>query len=456
MTLILFSQAVRDLVEQRWRFVLTGVGIAVSVCLFAVLWGYSTAMHQSLDRYVGGMAALRMVKGMPGGGAPGGEMPGSGMSSGGMSSGQVSGGGLLSGGGSAAGGGAAARVDTALVGEVQGWPGVRDAFPDVQLPVTVHFGGRSASTRATCYSPAQIAPEAGADAGPDADAALPAGGVVLTDAFRSELQRGESGPASPAAGDTVRLHFSTLRIQRSAAPPVSRGDVVRPVRVDAVRSGVSSLLTLQSGVLLDREACVDLYWQGAGGGSMLQYRMLGAFPAVTVVAETPAGTDAIRDRLRERGLQVWSASQVKERLATFIRLVEIGLMVLGGIAFVISGLGLANTILMNVMARTSDIGIMRTVGAKQGHVAFLFIVQGLLMGLIFGAVGTGVGVGAMTAVEALLNQYLALPTPLLLFDLSAARAALLVVAAGLLTAAIAVLPARRAAHIDPAVAVRNN
>ena len=63
------EQAVRDLYTQRWRFVLTGVGIAISVALLTVLIGYTKAMNETLESYIGGMASLRTVKAMPSAGA---------------------------------------------------------------------------------------------------------------------------------------------------------------------------------------------------------------------------------------------------------------------------------------------------------------------------------------------------------------------------------------------------
>lgn len=69
MWITIVGQAVRDLYSQRWRFVLTGTGIAISVALLTVMIGYTTAMNETLASYIGGMASLRTVKAMPSAGA---------------------------------------------------------------------------------------------------------------------------------------------------------------------------------------------------------------------------------------------------------------------------------------------------------------------------------------------------------------------------------------------------
>ncbi len=425
----------RDLYTQRWRFVLTGAGIAISVALFTVLVGYTVAMNATLEAYVGGMASLRTVKAMPSAGSA----PSTGLA------------GALTGtpdapGNASSSAESATVIDSSFVADVSAWSRVEAAFPDVQLPVTVHANGRSIATRATCFNPSQVSP----------NTVPPATNREVLLSTRVVDRVGKHA----AAPDSVVLQFREMRLDPEALRSLAGGslpvgDRVESVRVAGTAGSASSLLTLQSGVLLHPRACADFYWSGAGGGALIQYRVLGSFPGLNVVAESAEAVDALSSRLEASGLYVWSARSIQNRLQQFTGLVEVGLSILGLIALLISALGLANTILMNVMERRADIGIMRTVGARRQHVAGQFVTQGALMGIVFGVIGIGAGTALMLLAEFVLNQTLFAGLDVNIFELSVGRALTMTIGASLFCAAVAILPARHAARVDPARAVRS-
>ena len=57
------------------------------------------------------------------------------------------------------------------------------------------------------------------------------------------------------------------------------------------------------------------------------------------------------------------------------------------VALLVSALGIANTMLMSVLERTAEIGIMKAVGADNRHLQFIFLVEGALIGLLGGGIG---------------------------------------------------------------------
>jgi ABC-type antimicrobial peptide transport system permease subunit len=250
----------------------------------------------------------------------------------------------------------------------------------------------------------------------------------------------------------MRLDRAALQSLAGGSLPV--GDRIEPMRVADVAEGASSLLTLQSGVLLHPATCADFYWSGAGGGALIQYRVLGSFPGLNVVAASADSVAAVSERLESSGLYVWSARSIQSQLQQFTRLIEVGLSILGLIGLLISALGLANTILMNVMERRADIGIMRTVGARRQHVAGQFVTQGALMGIVFGVVGIASGTTLMVLAEFALNETVFSGLNVNLFKLSVGQGLAMTVGASLFCAAVAILPARQAARVDPAQAVR--
>jgi putative ABC transport system permease protein len=120
-------------------------------------------------------------------------------------------------------------------------------------------------------------------------------------------------------------------------------------------------------------------------------------------------------------------------------------LVLGGVALLVGGLGIANVTLLSVLERISEIGLRRAVGATRVHIAGQFLVESAIVGLLGGLVGTAVGVLTTVGVSAfrewtpLLDMRLAIVAPLL--------GALIGLLAG-------TYPAWRAAAIEPIAALR--
>jgi putative ABC transport system permease protein len=121
-------------------------------------------------------------------------------------------------------------------------------------------------------------------------------------------------------------------------------------------------------------------------------------------------------------------------------------LVLGGVALLVGGLGIANVTLLSVLERISEIGLRRAVGATRIHIAGQFLVESGIVGLLGGLIGATVGVLATVGVSAfrdwtpLLDMRLAIGAPLL--------GALIGLLAG-------TYPAWRAATIEPIAALRS-
>ncbi|MDQ3782260.1 MAG: ABC transporter permease [Actinomycetota bacterium] len=123
-----------------------------------------------------------------------------------------------------------------------------------------------------------------------------------------------------------------------------------------------------------------------------------------------------------------------------------GLLIgLGAVALLVAGVAIANIMVMSVLERRTEIGVRRALGATRGHIRMQFLVESMLLALIGGVAGTLLGAAITAAFAA--NRGLTLDVP------PAGIAASIGVA--LLVGALAGLyPARRAARIPPAEAVR--
>jgi putative ABC transport system permease protein len=70
------------------------------------------------------------------------------------------------------------------------------------------------------------------------------------------------------------------------------------------------------------------------------------------------------------------------------------LVVIAAIALVVASIGIMNTMLMSVMERTHEIGVMKAIGAKSSDVLSLFLLESSMVSLVGGVAGCGLGWGA--------------------------------------------------------------
>jgi putative ABC transport system permease protein len=118
---------------------------------------------------------------------------------------------------------------------------------------------------------------------------------------------------------------------------------------------------------------------------------------------------------------------------------------LAGLALLVGMIGIANTTLVAVLERRSEIGVRRALGARRRHIALQFLTESATLGTLGGILGTSLGILAVVLVSAqrewttTMDPWLTLPAPII----------------GAVTGLIAGLqPSWRAARITPATALR--
>ena len=120
------------------------------------------------------------------------------------------------------------------------------------------------------------------------------------------------------------------------------------------------------------------------------------------------------------------------------------LLALGGVALLVGGIGVANTMVIAVLERRSDIGLRRALGATRGHIRVQFLGESVLLAG-FGGIGGAVLGGAVTAVFAASRHW---PVALPVWVLGMAAGATVVVGA-----VAGAYPAARAARMSPTAAL---
>lgn len=180
---------------------------------------------------------------------------------------------------------------------------------------------------------------------------------------------------------------------------------------------------------------------GLGGPGSVQARIVvGAGPQVKDQAPltlNPADPDAVEVAAPRAGSDLSRGVQSD---------VNIVFVALGVIVLLAGGLGIANVTMLSVMERTPEIGLRRALGATSRQIAGQFVVESVVIGLLGGIMGAALAVLGVLAVS-LVAGWVPVLDPLL-----AAAGAVLGGVVGLVAGWI---PARRAARIEPVVALRS-
>ncbi|MDD5172516.1 MAG: ABC transporter permease [Candidatus ainarchaeum sp.] len=151
-----------------------------------------------------------------------------------------------------------------------------------------------------------------------------------------------------------------------------------------------------------------------------------------------------RVKLDKLDFSVITSAQIMEIVGTILFAVQLVLGAVTLIASVVGAIGIANTMFMNVLERIKEIGILKAVGARQGDILFLFLMESVIIGLAGGIIGLVLGYLVLIGLQD------AFGVPVFLRQRIIAFVFIFSVGVGLLAG---LLPAWRAAKMDPVEAL---
>lgn len=151
-----------------------------------------------------------------------------------------------------------------------------------------------------------------------------------------------------------------------------------------------------------------------------------------------------RVKLDDLDFSVITSAQIMEIVGTILLSVQLVLAAVTLIASVVGAIGIANTMFMNVLERVKEIGILKAVGARQGDILFLFLVDSVIIGLAGGIIGLILGYLLLIGLQD------AFAVPVFLRQRIIAFVFVFSIGVGLLAG---FLPAWRAAKMDPVEAL---
>jgi putative ABC transport system permease protein len=162
--------------------------------------------------------------------------------------------------------------------------------------------------------------------------------------------------------------------------------------------------------------------------------------------------DALADRIREAlpDAQVRSMSQFNLQVGNIMGKLDLFLLLTVGLALLVGGVGIANTMLMSAMERIVDFGVMRANGWTRRNILGLVTAESSLLGLLSGLIASILAFSGIKILNYLLTRFE------LRLDLTAELVAVSIATAILIATVAGLYPAWRASRLTPMDAIRND
>ncbi len=322
-------------------------------------------------------------------------------------------------------------------------PGVTQIIPEINLPGSVglelKWNGTNQAVRMSGGEPMrpnffQELPEpiAGSLELPES------GGIVLSQGTVQAFGY-SSNDFAGVIGQTVEAVLRTSRGETQSYPLRVQG--ISQERSRSIQVSITDLIAMKS------------WWFNST--NVLERE---GYDSVTIRATDVTHASALTAQLRREGFQVQLLEIVVEVANRIVTAITVMFTLIGSIALLVATIGIANTMVMAIYERTREIGILKAMGASRGEIRQMFMMEAGFIGLIGGVIGLLLGWLAGLGLNQVIPIYLRyreLPVRGDFFVVTPGLALGVVLFAAFIGLVAGLLPAQRAAKLDPLQALRH-
>jgi putative ABC transport system permease protein len=354
-------------------------------------------------------------------------------------------------------------LDDASIAELSALENVREVYPVIRVPVELKFG------EVTEYATVTGIPMSVRDSG--AFQTIAHGTFLANDtdvACMISLDMAnrlvEANPEQLVGKALTIGYASSVTVPMMPMPvaQVQRVEMSCPVVGIVEREtgpmGVGGAMV--TGVMMPLSKTREINQQAANAQRMVMRGrgINGLYQAVTVKVTKAQFTQDVQDRVKKLGYTAFSLNDALEGAKRAFLILDIILGLVGSIALAVASLGIMNTMVMSILERTREIGIMKAIGGSDSDVRRIFLIEASIIGLLGGIAGVVLGWVVGRIINFGANYYIVQQggTAGNLFSLPIWLIASALGFSIFVSLAAGAYPARRAARLDPIHALRHD
>jgi putative ABC transport system permease protein len=181
------------------------------------------------------------------------------------------------------------------------------------------------------------------------------------------------------------------------------------------------------------------------------------YNSIYVRAESVTDMEKIRSKLEAENYNIFSLADQMDDIRNAFIFIDAILGTIGIVALIVAALGIINTMVMSILERKKEIGVMKAIGGGEGDIRLIFFVEATVIGVVGGALGLAAGWVFTSIANLIINGYLKPPTesPIDMFYFPVWLIAGAMIFSVCVSLAAGLYPAYRAARVDPVEALRH-